>query len=342
MDFPAEGGLFSSISSAMDTEEIVHVSKTSFVKNKILDSSLGLSKTLNKAMPSTDSPLEARNLNLYMGKTIVDANRPLTYPYTSPLSPGLLDKLSDKQSHESAETERMNTDDSSEENGYVMYEYGADDPKELSNRRRRNNSTNSDLSPVSETRKRKCALSGDVVYDLKMQKQDAVMDLSLSSSANKENGETYDGSEHNNVHYHASHNSNYNHSKRLGDCYANEYEPVRFVQNGEANYLSEDSCSDPGKVYKHNISDYDNSAMETLADIATKQMKLEKNSMAKNVATEFLKLATKNDAKSLDNLSESGNFIPNNKDVNDLIAKREENKSCTICLKNFSKPSQLR
>lgn len=113
------------------------------------------------------------------------------------------------------------------------------------------------------------------------------------------------------------------------------------MQNGDSSYVSDDSNNDGGKVYTY-ISDYDNSAMETLADIATKQMKLEKNSIAKNVATEFLKLATKNDGKTLDSLNESNNFITSNKDVNDLISKREENKSCTICLKNFNKPSQLR
>ncbi|KRT86100.1 zinc finger protein, partial [Oryctes borbonicus] len=88
-------------------------------------------------------------------------------------------------------------------------------------------------------------------------------------------------------------------------------------------------------------TDYDNSAMETLADIATKQEKLEKNSIAKNVATEFLKLAIKNECQNNDGLKES-NFISSNKDVNELIGKPEENKSCTICFKSFCKPSQLK
>lgn len=86
------------------------------------------------------------------------------------------------------------------------------------------------------------------------------------------------------------------------------------------------------------LKEYDNSAMETLADVATKQVKLEKNTLAKCVASEFLKLATQNE-----NIErEVGNYGPVNKDVNDLIVKSEGNKSCTICSKSFNKPSQLR
>lgn len=88
--------------------------------------------------------------------------------------------------------------------------------------------------------------------------------------------------------------------------------------------------------------DYDNSAMETLADVATKQVKLEKNTLAKSVASEYLKLATKHEFQTNDGIRETNNFITATKDVNELIVKPEENKSCTICAKNFSKPSQLR
>uniref|UniRef100_A0A1Y1L3Y8 C2H2-type domain-containing protein n=1 Tax=Photinus pyralis TaxID=7054 RepID=A0A1Y1L3Y8_PHOPY len=82
--------------------------------------------------------------------------------------------------------------------------------------------------------------------------------------------------------------------------------------------------------------DYDNSAMETLADVATKQVKLEKNTLAKSVASEYLKLATKNEFQSMEGATES------NKEVTELMVKPEENKNCTICSKSFSKPSQLR
>ncbi|KAK4884646.1 hypothetical protein RN001_000917 [Aquatica leii] len=88
--------------------------------------------------------------------------------------------------------------------------------------------------------------------------------------------------------------------------------------------------------------DYDNSAMETLADVATKQVKLEKNILAKNVASEYLKLTTKNEFQSIEGVTDSNNFNTGSKEVNDLIVKPEENKNCTICSKSFSKPSQLR
>ncbi|CAH2012893.1 unnamed protein product [Acanthoscelides obtectus] len=90
----------------------------------------------------------------------------------------------------------------------------------------------------------------------------------------------------------------------------------------------------------HSDDGYDNSAMETLADVATKQVKLEKNMLAKSVASEFLKLATKNDGSDMNR--ETTNFTPTSKDVNDIIVKSEGNKNCTICSKSFNKPSQLR
>nr|CAH7737179.1 unnamed protein product [Callosobruchus chinensis] len=90
----------------------------------------------------------------------------------------------------------------------------------------------------------------------------------------------------------------------------------------------------------HSEDGYDNSAMETLADVATKQVKLEKNMLAKSVASEFLKLATKNDGADMNR--DAPNFTPVSKDVNDIIVKSEGNKNCTICSKSFNKPSQLR
>lgn len=104
------------------------------------------------------------------------------------------------------------------------------------------------------------------------------------------------------------------------------------------NYTSEkiDHINNANNQIK--LKEYDNSAMETLADVATKQVKLEKNTLAKCVASEFLKLATKNENIDRD----VSNFGPVNKDVNDIIVKSEGNKSCTICSKSFNKPSQLR
>lgn len=86
--------------------------------------------------------------------------------------------------------------------------------------------------------------------------------------------------------------------------------------------------------------EYDNSAMETLADIAVKQVKLEKDTLAKSVASEYLKLATNNY-----NTPPSPQLLhhTNSKDaVSEFIVKPEGNKSCTICAKSFNKPSQLR
>ncbi|KAF5269848.1 hypothetical protein FQR65_LT05894 [Abscondita terminalis] len=88
--------------------------------------------------------------------------------------------------------------------------------------------------------------------------------------------------------------------------------------------------------------DYDNSAMETLAEVATKQVKIEKNLLAKNVASEYLKLTAKNEFQNVEGGNETNNFSSANKEVSDLIVKPEENKNCTICSKSFSKPSQLR
>ncbi|KAI4466927.1 schnurri isoform f [Holotrichia oblita] len=123
----------------------------------------------------------------------------------------------------------------------------------------------------------------------------------------------------------------------------NSETPMELVETNHVNinYVMHDQPNTTVDQGSFKQTDYDNSAMETLADIATKQEKLEKNSIAKNVASEFLKLAIKNECQNSDGLKES-NFISSNKDVNELIGKPEENKSCTICSKSFCKPSQLK
>lgn len=123
----------------------------------------------------------------------------------------------------------------------------------------------------------------------------------------------------------------------------NSEAPMELVETNHVNinYVMHDQPNTTVDQGSFKQGDYDNSAMETLADIATKQEKLEKNSIAKNVASEFLKLAIKNECQNSDGLKES-NFISSNKDVNELIGKPEENKSCTICSKSFCKPSQLK
>lgn len=113
---------------------------------------------------------------------------------------------------------------------------------------------------------------------------------------------------------------------------------VIILRNFQAEEQTNNNYTSEKIDQSNNLKEYDNSAMETLADVATKQVKLEKNTLAKCVATEFLKLATKNENIDRD----VSNFGPVNKDVNDIIVKSEGNKSCAICSKSFNKPSQLR
>lgn len=374
--------------TVMDNDEIVHVSKHTFAKNKILDhqqsDSLNFSKKFNNVITSSTTTCmeesDGRNVNLYLGKSNFYVNRPLTYPYTSPLVTNSTLNIDDtkmivdKENYTMTDVDVDRDDDDDCED--MIYESTDDEPKPSVIVDKQNMLR--EISPLRKegggAKKTKFIISSnEVVYDMKAQKQDVVMDLSVNSSSNKENGDVemtelpndeainysktypsdinkknvdinkYDSKRSHYSQHHHHHNNQQQQQHQVNDCYnTTVIETVRFIQqNGDANYISEDNSSnDTGNIYKR-INEYDNSAMETLADIATKQMKLEKNSIAKNVATEFLKLATKNDGKVLDSL-ESNNFISSNKDVNDLIAKREENKSCTICSKNFSKPSQLR
>lgn len=130
-----------------------------------------------------------------------------------------------------------------------------------------------------------------------------------------------------------------------------------FSQTSDVTKLQEDSIQlidNPNVIYKasgyehnHKVMDYeqDQSAMQTLAEIAIKQQKTEQNIMAKSVASEYLKLALRNEYNSnCDGNSSDGGmkkFVVN-KEANDMIVKPEESKNCSICSKNFSKPSQLR
>lgn len=112
----------------------------------------------------------------------------------------------------------------------------------------------------------------------------------------------------------------------------------------------DENIENPNVIYKstsfesvsQNQNEQDQSAMQTLAEIAIKQMKNEKNIMAKSVASEYLKLALKNECNSNESTSDGMKKFNSNKETNELIVKPEENKNCSICSKNFSKPSQLR
>lgn len=218
--------------------------------------------------------------------------------------------------------------------------------------------------------KRKRKLMDDTEFCPKNSKMDEVIDLSLStvqkndssvnSKLNSKSGDMYPKYEldhhKNNENSLPKENSKLSESEYKNVEYSMQYpkingnvlilknvgvpnEDSNEIANINSNYLVEPqaiavSKSDSPKLF----GEFDNSAMETLADIATKQVKLEKNAMAKSVASEYLKLATKNEIPT----GENEMFQPISKEVNDLIVKPEGNKSCTICSKSFSKPSQLR
>lgn len=344
------------VSSFMDNEEIVLMTKTNFAKNKILDQQEGLclSKHFNRIVPCDESVSERiKNVSLCLGKFI--SNRPLTYPYTSLLS---ANETSEKHLQIDADIEENEMDlnikqlpDRVSSREYSSIENKKEEAISFKMKYAEDAKPGEDILDLNtsrhgESRKRK--LSSEPVYDLKILKEDSVMDLSINSFSKRDNH----GDESLNLIGKNDETSCFvsfslgrnNASKNLvadnlgnqSDSYASSNEKIS--ENGDSNF--EDNNGSP-RPYK-STNEYDNSAMETLADIATKQIKLEKNSVAKNVATEFLKLATKIELKNLDRLAETTNFIASNKDVNDIILKREENKSCTICSKNFSKPSQLR
>lgn len=216
---------------------------------------------------------------------------------------------------------------------------------------------------VSDLRKRKFPVIENA-YKNKMQRNDGVMDLSMTNQDKLVNGveehvfnntrpvesppKNVANEIYNTLHkvlpnspqrYDINEDKEDHSNHKNNDCTNNNgtviiLRPLQTEDQVNVNYTMEHQNDEPSKI------EYDNSAMETLADVATKQVKLEKNSLAKNVASEFLKLATKNENP--DGCIDSGKFGPSNKDVNDLIVKSEGNKSCTICAKSFNKPSQLR
>lgn len=83
--------------NVLNIEEIAHVSKTTYAKNKILDDKTPLNFSAPKVTtpPTTSSESdEAPNLSQFLGKTTI--NRPLTYPYTSVLPQESHEKEVDK------------------------------------------------------------------------------------------------------------------------------------------------------------------------------------------------------------------------------------------------------
>ncbi|KAK9890953.1 hypothetical protein WA026_013293 [Henosepilachna vigintioctopunctata] len=219
---------------------------------------------------------------------------------------------------------------------------------------------------ASDVRKRK--LSQDVEYNVKVQKNEEVMDLSVSTT--QRNSDSSINPMMNGVRqiYKFGYDDNKacgsgsfaasedlsrregtaladgNEDKYIDTCAKNNgnllllnHQPTAAEEVVNVNYVVDTQDTDLSRSHSPKMfQDYDNSAMETLADIATKQVKLEKNAMAKSVASEYLKLATKQEFP----VGENERFP--SKEVNDLIVKPEGSKSCTICAKSFSKPSQLR
>ncbi|CAG9813735.1 unnamed protein product [Phaedon cochleariae] len=190
---------------------------------------------------------------------------------------------------------------------------------------------------AGDLRKRKCPPAPEVGYKNKIQKNDEVMDLSMTTVQEK----TVNGADDKRIPAPKNvANEIYNVLQKPEPIVeAEEEKPPTQPQpiNGAVLILRPLPAEDQPSDEQDKAGEYDNSAMETLADIATKQVKLEKNTLAKSVATEFLKLATQNEHP--DGGRDASSY---GKDVNDLIAKSEGNKSCTICAKSFNKPSQLR
>lgn len=361
----------------IDNEELVHVSKKTFAKNKILDQQSVLNfnaKQLSELTTISERDSDDSQTLKCFGR--MSASRPLTYPYTSPLSENrpkevITSGKSELKSirhfqviqnynQELHSPKKVDTRSSISPNyvEIVSPKRGPQVPIVKVNDKMVLNSNNSDSAP-SDLRKRKVSVVEDV-HKQKIQRNDSeVMDLSVPERRRSPDHPKYNGTSEQSHIYPRNHDA-----KLTNDVYTNlkkNFEQLtipnqpRFTENSESVFFpkkvfapkpvqNDENCVSISYVIEDRLvpAEYDNSAMETLADIATKQVKLEKNSVARNVATEFLKLATKSEFAS-EGLPEGGAFVSAGKKVNELIVKPEqENKSCTICSKSFSKPSQLR
>ncbi|XP_057657501.1 uncharacterized protein LOC130894605 [Diorhabda carinulata] len=369
----------------MTTEELAHVSKTIYAKNKFLDqpnTTMSPSfKTMELNISASEETAENQNVRTYLGMGSI--SRPLTYPYTTVLigekvvlsSPEPENKLSESVTNpvEPKCIKQFNVikkyvpqgklSPDLPENENYCYEETLNNVKNITTTPNRTlptlkiNDVVITAESVSDIRKRKFSIT-EFPHKNKIQKNDEVMDLSMANNQEKLNG-TLVNEVVNNFRLTESEKNVANEifnalqkpqsPPRLEINEDREEIPIYNNNNNNNNGtviilrpLSADT-QDQHQNYNEepgNNTDYDNSAMETLADVATKQVKLEKNTLAKSVASEFLKLATKNE--NIDGGINTVNFGPVNKDVNDIIVKSEGNKSCTICSKSFNKPSQLR
>ncbi|XP_022920837.1 uncharacterized protein [Onthophagus taurus] len=331
-----------SSSNFMDTERIAHVTKTNYAKNKILDQSINFNapKISDISVLNSDTDFrEVQKITKYLGKT--NLTRPLTYPYTTPIII--------EPSIEMMETNQIRNQANSSElkpSSERLHSPKMVDPKQFSVISRytkpetSNNHQDEEMPQniASDLRKRK-AYNESILPSKISRTEVDVIDLSMPSI----NGRKID--QMNGYHQMDIVDNNWK-AKEIAN---NIIRSCEQPDNSPKTYESDERSSNEDshqynvnmnyvvmeKTQKYKQVEYDNSAMETLADIATKQEKLEKNSVAKNVASEFLKLATKNEQN--ENVRDA--FIPNNKEV---IVKPDENKNCNICMKTFTKPSQLR
>lgn len=308
----------------MDSEQIAHVSKSNYVRNKILTEKpfIPWSTSIVSSTVSTTTTTSSGG-NLY---------RPLTYPYTSPLT--------EEAPKTCLPSEVDKPDNIKHFNVIKRYDPDVIRSNQQVNedwRKRRALTTPEEPSPRAFQ-----ARVSPKIHRTSL--ETSVIDLSVAN--NNHPAEVVLPSQQ----------MLQLQPKRLnGDVQAFHVQQMMFEQHLNVSALPENEAVfgkqiSPVERRQNHVMMYDNSAMETLADIATKQVKLERNAVAKDVASEFLKLATKNSSGDLGGSMMSGNtVIPvsgtnhhHQKDVNDLMAKAQENKSCTVCGKSFNKPSQLR
>lgn len=371
----------------INVEEMGHISKGAYVKNKILDDNmfpvnLAASKMATTVSSASDDEIE--NITHFLGRATI--NRPLTYPYTTITPPEA------QLSEENAKRDEDRLEPKCIKQFHVIQKYAPvnklqESPKIVNSEKVMNNvinkgvqsertrvlihqnnevqllNTNHVQTPpvlkvndsvvisdnqntISDLRKRKLSFVEPEYDNVKHVKPDEVMDLSMATEKNQElrcNGtsrldlDSYHPKKDEVVVYPPQHKELNNAPLKNN----NNFIVLQPVQNDlNINYVIQDPHESP-KSYKS--VEFDNSAMETLADIATKQVKLEKNTLAKSVASEYLKIATKNEfSNNGDLVRDSNAYGPVTKEVNDLIVKPEGNKSCHICAKSFSKASQLR
>lgn len=361
----------------------MHVSKKTFAKNKILDLDFSAKRLSELPTVSRCDGEDLAVVGKVFGKT-VGVSRPLSYPYTSPLSEnrvvkekGELKSIRHFQVIQNYNQEVQSPPKKSSPN----YVETVQVPIVKVNDKMVMNSSDSDNSAPADLRKRK--VSSMVVENVpkqKIQRSDGeVMDLSVPERRRSPENLKFNGSnnEQSLIFTRNHHVTPEPHMKQIvnNDIYTKlkknfeqlsiPNQQTRFNENYHHHHhqkfppQNDENSLNISYVIEDRLApaEYDNSAMETLADIATKQVKLEKNSVAKNVATEFLKLATKSEFAAAgagvggggEGMPEGGAFVAvaaaaaaAAKKVNELIVKPEENKSCTICSKSFSKPSQLR